>query len=109
MVARLSRKRAVMISSAMDRLVEDRLEHRRVEASRVLVVAGAMVAIDQSLAVGQSVLRAMREFGARERHPERPAQTVVGNFAERDEGGEARQARGPGHQILTARGLLLGQ
>src|SRR3982750_4027952 len=87
--ARRSTNRSVRISSIMaarHRLLENRLKHGRVESSGVLVVAAAVIAIDQRSPPGQFKLGAMGEFGAGERDLEAAAQAVVGDLTKGDEG-----------------------
>ena len=64
MVARLRTSRFVRISSGMDRFLENRLEHGGIQPTRVLVVAAAVIAIDQALAARQHMFGAVCELGA---------------------------------------------
>src|SRR4030095_14951868 len=104
------RSRSVRISSMrLHRLLEHRLEHRAIEAAGVLVVAAAMIAIDQPAATWKFVDCAMSEFLSGGLQAKATANALMRHLAQRYEGGEVGQDIDRGLQILSTIGLLRGQ
>ena len=71
--------------------VKHSLEHRRVEPSRVLVVAAAVVTGEQDATVCGDMLGGVSEFGRAGLETEGAGGGGVGDLAERDDHADRRQ------------------
>src|SRR5688572_15837173 len=107
--ARRRINRSVRISSATLNLygpLKHCLEHRGIEATRILVVAAAVIAIDQPSPTRKLMLCAMGKLGARNGYAKAPAQAVMGDLSKRDKGLKVRQFVDRRHQEGPTIGLL---